>query len=110
MTLKEAFIAELDEVSVSDATIDKTLIDHGLSGTDSYSISLKEKVDRCVIDCLFRLYTRPDVKEGDFAKSHPDFLRKLEARLLYLAKQYSVAEVLNVLEKAPPTVTNRNVW
>lgn len=108
MTIQAAFIAELDEVSVSESTVEKTLLDRGLDGTALYTASEDQKkaIDLCVIDALYRLYNRADIREGDFQKSHPDFLRKLEARLLYLAKKHSVTEVLQVLETPVPTIKN----
>lgn len=113
MTLKEAFIAELDEIAVSDATVDKTIIDQGLTAADTYegTEAQKKSIDLCMIDVLYRLYTRSDVQEGGFSKSHPDFLRKVEARLLYLARKHNVETVLSVIEKATPTIRNAsNRW
>lgn len=113
MTVEQAFISELDEISVTESTIEKTLIDRGLDGTAKYIGSDEQKrgIDMCVIDSLYKLFTRPDIKEGDFAKSHPDFLRKVEARLLYLAKKHNVTEVLNVLEEQGPQISDAsNLW
>ncbi|GAA4328545.1 DUF6706 family protein [Flaviaesturariibacter amylovorans] len=107
MTIQEAFVAELDEVAVPAATIQKTLLDRGLNGATTYAPEEYAKdVDLCVIDCLYRMYTRPDVKEGDYSKSHPDIFRKLEARLLFLATKHQVTEVLAVVApvKAGPTI------
>src|SRR4051812_49105541 len=101
MTVKDALIGELDEVSVSDLTIEKTLLDQRLAGAETYQASddQKKAIDLCIIDILYRLYTRADISEGGFSKSHPDFLRKLETRLLYLAKKHSVTEVISLIEK-----------
>jgi hypothetical protein len=113
MTIKEAFIAELDETSVSDATIEKTLLDNTLTGSVTYSATDDQKkgIDLCIVDVLYRLYTRNDITEGGFTKSHPDFLRKIEARLLYLAKKYGVTEVLDAIQKAAPTINDAsNKW
>jgi hypothetical protein len=113
MTIKEALIAELDEVTVSDATIEKTMVDRVLDGTLNYSATDDQKkgIDLCIIDILYRLYTRADISEGGFQKFYPDFLRKIQERILYLAKKHGVQEVLDVIQPVPPTISDAsNRW
>lgn len=113
MTIKEALIAELDETEVSDGTLTKTIIDQGVNPGSEYSATDEQKkiIDLCVIACLYRLYTRNDISEGGFSKSHPDFLRKIEQRLLFLAKKHNVTDVLTLLEKPAATLKDAsNRW
>lgn len=112
MTTKEAFIAELDEIEVADATIEKTMLDRALTGTDAYAATddQKKAIDLCQIDVLYRLYTRSDIREGDFQKSHPDFLRKVTTRLQYLAKKHNVTEVLEALDDTPTLSDVSHLW
>jgi hypothetical protein len=114
MTLKEALIAELDEISVSDTTVDKTLIDRGVTDSDGEYTATdiqKKTIDLCMVDILYRLYTRADISEGSFSKSHPDFLRKVQTRLLYLAKKHGLTEVLDALQDDTPTFNDASdLW
>jgi hypothetical protein len=110
MTLKEALIAELDEVAVSDATIEKTLLDRSLTGTETYTATDDQKkgIDLCMIDILYRLLTRADIKEGSYSKSHNDFMNKIKSRLLLLASRHDVTEVLS--QFGSPTINSSSPW
>lgn len=110
MTIKEALSAKV-QCPVSDATLEVALIDRGLTGATVYSAeSHKKDVELAVMDILFMIYTQPDIVEGGYSLSHPDFLRKIEARLLHLAKANDATDILDILEKPGPTVNGRSVW
>lgn len=112
MTLQEALIAELDDIQVKDATIEKTLLDRALTAGDTYDATDEQKkgIDLCMIDILYRLYTRADVQEGGYSKNHPDFLRKIESRLLHLARKHDVTEVLEAVQNTPKINNASNRW
>lgn len=110
MTNKQALLSVLDGIEVSDLAANKVLLDAGLSETDDYGTGSKKAVDLCAIQLLYVLYTRPDVSEGGYTRSHPDFLRKIEARLIYLAKQHEVTEILDQFLKTPKIKNATNRW
>lgn len=108
MTKKEALSATL-MVTVPDASLELALINAEINGSLTYTKADQEAIEKCAIPLLYGLFTDPDISEGDYSKSHPDFLRKIRERLLYLAKKYSVTEVLDALA-ATPTITSKSAW
>lgn len=111
MTNKEALTAVLEGLTFSDLALNKALLDRQVVGTEDYSAADSKNIDLCAIDLLYALYTRPDISEGDVSISHPDFLRKIEARLLSLARKHGVSAVINQFEKPKPTIRNgTNRW
>ncbi len=109
MTLKEVLAAKV-QCPVSDVTLEVTLTDRGLTGTVTYTTDQKSDVELATMDVLFMIYTQPDIVEGGYSLSHPDFLRKIEARLLQLATLNKATEILEILQKPGPTVTGKSVW
>ncbi len=70
MTIQEALIAELDEVSVSENTLLKVLADRGLEPTDDYEPENEDQeraVDFAVI-AILRM-PRPNISEGGYSIS-----------------------------------------
>lgn len=108
MTKKEALIATLD-VQVSDNSVNLALINSEIDGDAAYTKSDQEAIEKCAVPLLFSLYTRPDISEGGFSISHPDFLRKVKERLLFFATKYGMTDILNQVDPKP-TITSRPVW
>lgn len=108
MTNKEALVATM-QISVPDNSLELALINAGIDGTGTYTMAMQEQVEKCAIPLLYALYTEPDIQEGGYQVSHPDFLRKVRERLLYLAGKYNMTDILNVINPRP-TVTGKSVW
>jgi|GEM_PF-5431050 len=109
MTNKEALAAKL-QCPVSDHTLEVALTDRGLDGSGTYAASDKKDVELAVMDVLYMIYTQPDVVEGGYQLSHPDFLRKIKERLLQLATLHGATEILDMIQEAKPTVTGKSIW
>lgn len=104
MTNKEALIASVP-FSVPDLMLDKTLLDHEITGATTYAAANAESIDMCVVDLLQWVLSQSDVTEGGYSIK---FDRKaVEARLLYMARKYELTSILNELK---PTVTGKSVW
>lgn len=111
MTNKEALQAVVDGLQFSDIAFTKALLDRDLSATAIYSSDDAKEIDLCAVELLYAAYTQADVQEGDFSYSHPDFLRKVEARLLYLAKKHGINSIVEQFEKPAPTITDASsLW
>jgi len=108
MTNREALIATL-EISMPDDTIDLALINAEIDGEAEYTKANQNVVEQCAIPLLYNLYTRVDVREGDYAVSHPDFFRKVRERLLYLARKHNATDIIDQLNETP-TITSKSVW
>ena len=106
MTKKEALIATC-QASVPDGSLDLALINRGLNGTDAYTAADQKDIELATIDVLYGLLTAPDIQEGGYAISHPDFYRKIQARVLQLAQKWGVTDITNVLN---PTVKGVSPW
>ena len=104
MTNKEALIAVL-RVSVPDNTLEKALLDQGVTGASTYSAASAQIIDLCAIDVLVGLLSEPDVSEGGYSIRYDR--KAVEQQVLFLAKKHNVTAVLNQLK---PTVTSRSVW
>lgn len=103
MTNKEALIATL-QVSVPDTSVDLQLINSEIDGAATYSVAMRELIEKACIPLLYGLFTAPDINEGGYAINHPDFLRKVKERLLYFAKKYEVEELIE--ELSPKSIVN----
>lgn len=69
MTIREALLAELDELSVKDATIEKVLADHGLVAAAEYTPAEHEKnIDLCAVDVFKKILIKPDLTEGGYSE------------------------------------------
>jgi hypothetical protein len=109
MTNKEALLAKL-QTPVSDASLEVALLDRGVSPSDQYGVSEIKGVELALVDLLYSLYTKPDISEGGYSVSHPDFLRKVRERILQLATKYKLNDLLEQLQDPTPTVSSKNVW
>lgn len=107
MTNKEALLAVLQDVTVPALAADKVLLDASIDGTASYAGDSAKAIDLCAIELLYGLYTSPDVSEGGYSVSHPDFLRKIEKRLLYLSKKHGVEDQYPIERPTVKDATNR---
>lgn len=108
MTNKAALIATL-QVSVPDPSVDLALINAVIDGTATYTVAMQEQIEKTAIPLLYGLFTSPDISEGGYSISHPDFLRKVKERLLYLAKKYGMDDLISELNPKP-TVTGVSPW
>lgn len=104
MTNKEALIAVL-RVSVPDNTLEKALLDQGVTGASTYSATNAQSIDLCAIDVLAGLLAEPDVSEGGYSIRYDR--KAVTDLLLFLARKHNVTSVLNQLK---PTVTGKSVW
>lgn len=109
MTIKEAIAAKV-QCPVSDHTLEVVIIDRGLNGSATYTATDKEDVEWAVMDILFMIYTQPDIVEGGYHLSHPNFVDKIKARLVQLATALGATDVLDQVQTPAPTVTGRSVW
>jgi len=109
MTNKEALQATLDGIDVSALALEKALLDGNVSADSLYSAGQKKAVELCAIELLYAEFTKPDMQEGGFSVSRPDFLRKVQARLLYLARQHGRTDIVQQLETRP-TVKGVSPW
>jgi hypothetical protein len=104
MTNKEALIGVL-RVNVPDNTLEKALLDQGVTGASTYTANNLKSIDLAAIDVFVGLLSEPDVSEGGYSIRYDrDAVLKL---VLYLAKKHNVT---TVLDKFRPSVTSRNVW
>lgn len=70
MTIQEALVAELDEVSVSTNTLLKVLSDNELEPTDDYEPENEDQVkalDYAIIAALRTVLARPNISEGGYS-------------------------------------------
>lgn len=109
MTNKEALLAKA-QCPVSDNGLEVALIDRGINPGTAYDVDQQEGVELALMDVLFSIFTSPDISEGDYSVSHPDFLRKLKERLLQLATKHNATDILDQLQTPGPTLTSKSVW
>ncbi|MDO6389002.1 hypothetical protein Q4E40_02600 [Pontibacter sp. BT731] len=109
MTNQEALLGVLDSIPFSDHAIGKALADQSLTGTETYTKEQSKAVDLAAVELLYVAYTQVDVQEGGYGLSHPDFLRKVQARLLYLATRHQLTDILQILNPKP-TVRGVSPW
>lgn len=110
MTNKEALIAVLQGLTVPDLSIEKALADQGVSGAATYASEGGKSIDLAAVEILKAGYTDPDISEGGYSISHPDFLRKIEARLLGLAKKHGLQDIIDQFVTPGPKVTGVRPW
>lgn len=108
MTNKEALAAKLI-ATVPDNTLEVALIDGEVDPAATYSKANKEAIEKVELEVLYGLFTAQDVSEGGYSVSHPDFLRKVKERIIYLAKTYGRTDILDAIDPKP-TVTSKSVW
>lgn len=104
MTIKEALIAVL-RVNLPDNSLEKALLDQGITGSSTYTAADAKAVDYCAMDLLLGLLSEPDVSEGGYSVKYDR-----AAVLNYvksLAKKHGREDILKGLV---PTVTSKSVW
>jgi hypothetical protein len=104
MTKKEALIAIL-QVSVPEITVEKAMIDQGITGSESYSLSSEKDIDLCAVKILQWLQSVPNISEGGMSITHN--LEGIKSVLLSLAKKHSLTEILSEFK---PSVTGKSLW
>lgn len=96
MTIKEALIAALG-IHVGSNTLNKVLEDSGLIPDAEYIPNAhSRKVDMAAIEALFSLYGVNSKSEGDMSISYNG--KELKERLLFLARKYNRADIINAIE------------
>jgi len=108
MTNKDALAAKII-ATVPDNTLEVALIDGDIDPSATYTAANKEAVEKVELEVLYSLFTAQDVNEGGYSVSHPDFLRKVKERIIYLAKTYGRTDILEAIDPKP-TVTSKSVW
>lgn len=104
MTNKEALVAVL-RINVPDNSLEKAMIDRGVTAADTYDKANERNIDLCAVDVLHGLLSDPNVSEGGYSIS---FDRDaVQQRLLLLAKKHNVSEIINAYK---PTVTSNKIW
>lgn len=109
MTNKEALAAKA-MCPVDDDALSVCLVDRNIDPAAEYTQTNQTDVEKALVDLLYSIYTKPDISEGGFSLSHPDFYRKLKERILHLAHKHDMTEVLEQLSDPVPTVTGKSVW
>lgn len=109
MTNTEALESVLDGLSFSDNALEKALLDQSITALDPYTVSNGKSIDLAAVELLLVSYTKADFQEGGMQLSHPDFLRKIRERLLYLATKHNLQPILEQLNPKPK-VTGRSPW
>lgn len=104
MTVKEALISFIG-MPVQDGNIEKVLVDNDLTGTEPYTKSLSESIEKAAIDVLYNAWLTPDVSEGGFSIKYDR--TAIRSRLLLLSEKYSRTDITAALK---PKITSRPVW
>ena len=101
MTIKEAFIGGLAGLQVSDALIERSIIQSGINDSSlTYSPSLHDElIDLAMMHTLFAVWgTYKSMSEGDMSVSFSDEMLK---KLLFLAKKYGRKDIVDLLDEKP---------
>jgi hypothetical protein len=109
MTNKEALAAKA-QCPVQDESLEVALIDRGVDPAQTYISDNQNDVELALVDLLYSIYTKPDISEGQYSLSHPDFLRKLKERILQLATKLNLTDILSQLQDATPSISSKSVW
>jgi hypothetical protein len=80
MTNKEALVAVI-QISVNDNTLEKALLDQGITSSSNYTAANTSKIDIAAIAVLEGVRSAPDISEGGFSIRYdrPAIERKIEA-------------------------------
>lgn len=108
MTNKQALAAKV-ACPVPDETLEVALIDNEVNGATTYSFAEKENIEWATISVLKTIVTQPDIVEGGYSLSHPDWLAKVKERLSQLATDLGDTDTLAMLDETP-TVKGKTVW
>lgn len=100
MTNKEALVAAL-MVSVSDNSLEKAMIDGGVTSAAQYTLSDAKAIDLCVINVLQSVLSSPNISEGGYSIEHDR--PALQARLVQLQQKHG-------LISTGPKVKAKSVW
>lgn len=101
MTIKEAFISGLAGLQVSEALIDRSMLQAGIADSSIvYNPSTHDElIDIAMMHTLFGIWgTYKSVGEGDMSVSFSDEMLK---KLLFLAKKYGRKDIVDLLDDKP---------
>lgn len=87
MTNKEA-LESVVQVSVSDKTLEKAMIDNGINGAETYASSSSKSIDLAAIDVLNWVLATPDVSEGGYSVKYDR--NAIRARVEALSAKLSI--------------------
>lgn len=107
MTIKEAVLSVIQIKDVSDAELEKALIDRELDGNSEYKKENADNVDLVAVDMLVTLLGLSSVKEGDMSVSWNT--EGIKTRLLFLAKKHNLHEILDLIDPKP-TIEAVRLW
>lgn len=100
MTNLEALQATLG-FSLDSTSIDKALIDAGITGSSTYTVSMKTSINIVALDLLQLLLSTPDIMEGDYSVKYDR--GAIEARINILSNILGII----VLQ---PTIKGVSPW
>lgn len=106
MTKKEALKATIN-FPLPDNTLEKALIDAGVTGNAAYAITDSKAIDLCAAGLLLFLITSSDLKEGDFARTLPSE-GKLRMAYTLLVNKWGEPNLL--IKEEQPTITGIRPW
>lgn len=101
MTNKEALIAVVEGVEISQASMDKVLMDKSVSAEENYTPSNEQVIDECAIR-LLRGHLLKSVKEGGYSVEWDR--DAIEARIAELQTKWGLSN------ESEPTITSRRLW
>ncbi len=104
MTIREALLSVLDGITVSTTTIDKVLLDAGITGTTTYTSLLIETVDLAAIEVLKLGLLVKSISEGGYSITYDT--EGLLERLRLLSAKYN----LPVPSVGQPKIRAVNYW
>jgi len=104
VTKKEALIATC-QASVPDGSLELSLINRGLTGTDAYSAADQQAVELCAIDVLNGLLSTPDISEGGYSIRFDR--AAVQKRVLFLAQRNNVRAITDA---QMPKVRGASPW
>ena len=82
MTVKQAILSFPGLSDISDAFIEKLMLDRSLNGADEYSALSKSTVELCAADCYSFMVNSPDFTEGSLSITmNKGELKKTAAKL-----------------------------
>ncbi|OLY92504.1 hypothetical protein SAMN05444008_102376 [Cnuella takakiae] len=103
MTIIQAFIAEMEDVPVSNTLAGKILSDKGLDASATYSAAVHEQaVDMAVAAALTKALARPSVSEGGYSVRFD--AGAIQARIAAIYTKWNVAD------PGAPTIKAVNPW
>lgn len=106
MTIREAVISELGFAPGNSQTVDKAILDNGLTGVDTYAAVNSVEVLKCVLQICRILYSTADVTTSNAGI----VTNSIKYDRQYLKERIKQLETELGITAAIPYVTSKNVW